>query len=97
MNFLAILKLIVQMLPIIHAAVDQIDDVFPASGQGTDKLALLKTMIEKSIAISDVGSAFAANPAWSFEMIWPLISGTVANVVATKKAIAAAPTVYPAA
>lgn len=89
MNFFAILKLIIQLLPIIHTAIDQIDDMFPASGYGAQKLALVKTIIEKAIAISDVGEAFGKNPAWTFDSIWPMLSGIIANIVSAKKAGAA--------
>jgi hypothetical protein len=87
MNFFAILKLIIQLLPVIHLAVDQIDDMFPASGHGAQKLALVKTILEKAIAISDVGEAFGKNPSWTFDSIWPMLSGIIANIVSTKKAV----------
>lgn len=84
MNFFAILKLIVQLMPIIHSAIDQIDDLFPQGGYGAEKLALLKTIVEKAIAVSDMAGPLGSS---GFSILWPLISSTVSNLVSTKKAI----------
>lgn len=45
MNFLAILKLIVQLLPIIIEAVKAIEAAVPAAGQGSVKLEAVKGLV----------------------------------------------------
>lgn len=80
MNFIAIIKLLVQLLPIIRAAVDQIDDLFPQGGYGSQKLAMVKTIVEQAISVSDLGAG-------AFGTLWPIIEGTIANVVSLKKSI----------
>lgn len=79
MNFLAVLKLIITLLPIIHSAVDQIEQLFPQGGYGAQKLEMVKTIIEKSISISELGGS-------AFGSIWPIISGVIGHIVSLKKA-----------
>lgn len=80
MNFFAILKLIFSLMPIIHQAIDQIETLFPQGGYGAQKLAMVQTVVEKAMSVSDVGGT-------AFTAVWPMISGMVGDIVALKKKI----------
>lgn len=80
MKYLDILKLIFSMLPLIHAIVDQVEEMFPYGGYGAQKLALVKDMLEKAMAVSDLSGA-------AFERLWPMFSGVIANIVLIKKSV----------
>lgn len=45
MNFLSILKLVVQLLPMIIDAVKAIEAAIPAAGQGSAKLEAVKSLV----------------------------------------------------
>lgn len=82
MNYLSILKLILSMLPLIHAAIDQIDDLFPQGGYGAHKLELVKSILEKAMQVSDLGNM-------AFDSIWPTLNAIISQIVAIKKHVAA--------
>lgn len=81
MNFIAIIKLVIQLLPMIEQLVAQAEALFPQSGTGAQKLDVVKTAI---------GSAYtvASGAEGAFEEVWPTINGVVNSIVAAKKAIA---------
>ena len=45
MNFLSILKLVVQLLPMIIDAVKAVEAAIPAAGQGSAKLEAVKSLV----------------------------------------------------
>jgi hypothetical protein len=88
MKYLEILKIVFAMLPVIHAIVDQIEELFPQGGYGALKLAMIKDMLQKAMEASDIGGTV-------FNTLWPMLSGVIANVVAIKKATKKAEVVLP--
>jgi hypothetical protein len=81
MNFLAMLRLVFSLLPIIHEAIDQIETLFPQGGNGATKLAMVQSVIEKAMKVTDTGGAV-------FSAIWPTVAGLIGDIVAMKKKIA---------
>lgn len=81
MNFLAIIKLVIQLMPLIEQLVAQAETLFPQAGAGAHKLEVVK---------SAIGTAYTtANGAeGAFEQVWPTINGVVTSIVAAKNAIA---------
>ena len=75
MQYLAIIKLVLSLLPLIIDAVKAIESAFPASGQGAAKLALIKETIQQAY---DAGNGAVAK----FDEVWPTLQKTVASVVA---------------
>jgi hypothetical protein len=74
MKFLKILQLIVTLLPTLAAAVEAVEKILPASDQGTQKLAMVRDILESTYkAAGDVSIAF--------DQVWPAISGTVDALV----------------
>ena len=80
MKYLTLLRLAFSMLPIIHTAVDQIEDMFPQGGNGAQKLAMVKNIIESAMNMSELGSN-------AFTTLWPMIASIVADIVALKKKV----------
>jgi hypothetical protein len=75
MQAIAIIKLLVQLLPVIIEAVRAIEAALPASGQGAAKLAILRETLGGAFELaSDLGI--------QFERAWPAIERTVGAVVA---------------
>lgn len=91
MNFLAIInavKLVFQLLPLIHDAVNQIELLFPQGGMGQQKLEMVKGVIEKAMSAFGVGEQVFSN-------VWPMISGLIAQFVSIKNAEKPAPYLAP--
>ena len=56
MNFITILKLVVQLLPLVLQAVRAAEDAIPQSGQGAAKFQFVKELLSDTAAIgSEVG------------------------------------------
>lgn len=74
MKFLTILKLLISMLPLVIDAMRAIEDAIPGQGQGEQKLAALRAMIESTYsAANDIGVTFGD--------IWPVLEKTVGTLV----------------
>lgn len=71
---LAIIKLVLALLPSIIEAVRAIETALPASGQGAQKLALVRETLA-------AGFSVAGDAVTSFESVWPAIEKTVSAVV----------------
>jgi hypothetical protein len=74
MQFLKILQLIISLLPALAEAVDKVEKVLPASDQGTQKLAIVRGMIESTYKA-------AGDASIAFDLVWPAIKGTVEALV----------------
>lgn len=75
MRFLQILKILIGLLPIVVEAVKTVEQALPVSGQGQQKLAMVRQMIESAYqAAGDVEVAF--------EQIWPAVSAAISAAVA---------------
>ena len=73
-NALALIKLLLALGPDIIAFIQKLEGIFPESGKGAEKLALLK---EYLAAIWDTaGSAIPV-----FETVWPKIASVVGAIV----------------
>lgn len=71
---LEVLKLLAGLIPTIVALVRAIEEALPEKGQGAEKLAYVRTMIEKAYtAVKDAAVPFAE--------LWPHIEWTVAFLV----------------
>lgn len=78
MNFLAILKTLVTLLPTIIQAIQALETALPESGQGAKKLEALKTVVQSAYSVANDTSL-------AFESLWPAISTTVSALVAMFK------------
>jgi hypothetical protein len=77
MNFFETVKTIVAMLPMVIEAVNTVEKLFPEGGKGAAKLEMVKSML---VAAND-----HAKKVDDFEAFWPVISKTIAGVVAFMK------------
>lgn len=74
-KLIAIIKIVAQLLPAIIEAIKAIEAAIPQSGQGAQKLALVRELIEAAFeAVQDAGVTFAD--------VWPAIQRIVAKIVA---------------
>jgi len=79
MQFLAVLKAFMQLLPIIHEMIDKYEILFPGNGQGSKRLAAVKAAVQGAIVVGDNGSTL-------FNALWPIIEKEIAEAVSFKKA-----------
>lgn len=73
-NFIQIVQVSVQLLPVIIDAMKAVETAIPGNGKGEQKLALVRGMLET--AYDTVQDATV-----QFEQVWPVLSATVANLV----------------
>lgn len=90
-NALLIISTIRQLMPAIVALVQQIDAALPQPGQGQQKLAMARSILETAVANMQGVEV-------TFDTLWPALSAVIASVVAISKATTpAAPAAAPAA
>jgi hypothetical protein len=75
MKFLTTARLIVSLMPILVAAIKSAEELFPQSGAGVTKLALVRGVIESAYATATDAEA-------TFEDVWPSIKRTIDSIVA---------------
>ncbi len=74
-KLIAIIKIVAQLLPAIIEAIKAIEAAIPQSGQGAQKLALVRELIEAAFeAVQDAGVTFAD--------VWPAVQRIVSKIVA---------------
>lgn len=74
MQYIALIKTIISLLPLVIQAVQTIESALPEGGNGAAKLALLKGIIESAYK-------HATDVSLDFDAIWPAISSVVGKVV----------------
>ncbi len=73
-NILGIIKLIAGILPAIIELIKALETALPQSGIGTDKLAVIKTVVE--------GAYKASNDSLpALESVWSVVQGIVNSTV----------------
>jgi len=75
MKFLTAARLIISLMPMLIAAIKSAEEIFPESGNGATKLALVRGMIESAYAT-------ASDTESTFDEIWPAIKRAVDSIVA---------------
>lgn len=75
-NALAMLRLVVQLVPIVTEAITAVESALPQGGQGAAKLALIRQWIETAVGDAQMVAG-----------IWPSIQATIDQVVAVKNAV----------
>ncbi len=74
MQFLAIIKLVMQLLPIVIEAIKAIEDAFPVGGAGKAKMEVIKNTVESAYQV-------AGETTHAFETIWTPLSTMASAVV----------------
>lgn len=75
MKFLELLKLLVQLTPLVIEAIRVVESEIPGEGKGAQKLDLVRAMLESAYkAASDISQ--------SFESIWPALKSVIDQMVA---------------
>lgn len=75
MNYVAIIQAVAQMLPVLISLIRQVEDTFPQSGIGAQKLDMVMQMMQA--AMEAAGQAQDA-----FNQIKPVVVKTIASIVA---------------
>jgi hypothetical protein len=78
-NFLAIIRLVLTLTPAVIELVKAVEAALPQTGQGAQKLALVRSTLQ---AAFDVGDSAVA----TFDQVWPALDKTITAVVGTLNA-----------
>jgi hypothetical protein len=73
-QFFAILKVAMQLLPMVTEMVKAIENAVPANGQGAAKLEMVRKMLESAYGQAQDASV-------QFSAIWPVLSSMVGGIV----------------
>lgn len=76
MNWLAIAKILLSLLPLIIQGIQSLESAMPGAGQGSAKLDALRGILQAAYTNGQQAEA-------AFETIWPAIAGAVGNLVST--------------
>lgn len=82
MQYLAIIKAVLALLPVLIEAVRAIESAFPASGQGSNKLAAVRAVVEGAYNA-------ATDAAIEFEKLWPALQSAVSAIVGLANSVGA--------
>lgn len=74
MQYIAIIKAVLSLLPLIIEIVRTIESAFPTSGAGKAKLEAAKTMLQS-------GYDLASDKLVDFEKMWPALAATIGAIV----------------
>lgn len=74
MNFLEILKIGVQLIPVVTEAIKAIEAAIPGEGKGEQKLAAVRVMLESAYAA-------AGGVVGQFEAIWKMVNPLITVLV----------------
>lgn len=81
-NFLAIVRLVLSLLPLLIDAVKAVEAAMPGVGQGAQKLAIIRSTLQAAFSVVD-------NTVATFDQVWPAMEKTVTAVVSTFNATGA--------
>lgn len=76
---LVILKIVIQLLPLVIEAIKAVEAAFQGSGKGPAKLAAVQSMIEGSYALALPAPKGEALP--SYETVKPALDKTISGIV----------------
>jgi hypothetical protein len=74
MKFLQIVRILLEMLPIIIQTIKAVEEAIPGQGKGEAKLALVRSALEAAYEISN-------DLDFSFETLWPQIKVIIDKTV----------------
>jgi len=74
MKFLQIVRILLEMLPIVIQTIKAVEEALPGQGKGEAKLALVRSALEAAYAIAD-------DVEFSFENLWPQIKFIIDKTV----------------
>lgn len=78
-QFIAILRIVMLILPILGQLIQAVEQAMPASGQGAAKLAMVQGLLEKAYGNLTTTSI-------AFEAIWPVLQPIITGLVGMYKA-----------
>lgn len=72
MNFIEVLRIVTQLIPLLIQAIKAIEEAIPGKGRGEQKLAAVREILESA-------AEFAGGNA--LKELWPIIQRVVASLV----------------
>ena len=74
MKYVALVKLILSLLPVLVEAIRAVEDAIPGEGKGELKLAAIRVVLESAYAVS-------TDAVGRFDDLWPALQSTIAGIV----------------
>lgn len=75
-KFIAILKVLIQLYPMVVEIIEVVEKQFPEGGKGAEKLAIVKQLIAAAYEASD-------DIEDAFDKVWPAIKRMIDTIVET--------------
>lgn len=79
-SFVTIIKVALQLLPLIIEAIKAIEAAMPAGGNGAAKMEVIKTTVQSAMEVAKTTET-------TFEAVWPTISAMSSGVVSLFNAV----------
>lgn len=79
MQYIQIIKIIIQLLPLILEAIKALESMLPEGGLGKLKLEIIKSAVEAAYNVSNEYSV-------KFDALWPALEKVIGSIVATMNA-----------
>jgi hypothetical protein len=80
MNFLQIVRILLELLPLIIQTIRAVEEAIPGQGKGEAKLALVRTTLEAAHAVAN-------DMKLPFESLWPQVNSIVNRTVSVFNSI----------
>lgn len=74
MNYLAVIKTVLAMLPLVIQAIQALEAAMPGSGNGSAKLAVIKETLSSAYKVS-------TDAVGTFDQLWPVLQTMIGAVV----------------
>lgn len=74
MQYVLIIRAVLALLPAIIDAIKALENAFPASGQGAEKLGAIRAIVE-------AGYNAASDAAVTFDKLWPALQSAIGAIV----------------
>ncbi len=78
-NFVTILRLVIQLLPVVIEAIKAVEAAVPQGGQGTQKLEMVRGILQSAYDV-------AGNLEATFDQLWPVLRSAISGVVSVYNA-----------
>lgn len=76
MQWLTIIKIVLQLLPLLIDSIKTLEAALPESGLGASKLAIIRSTVETAYAL---GSEYTVK----FDALWPALEKVIGTIVGT--------------
>lgn len=79
-KFLLVMRLLVQLLPVLIDIIKTVETAIPGAGKGEQKLAMVREMMEAAYSYAGIAAV-------KFDEVWPTIQRLITSIVTTYNSV----------